>query len=163
MSAQALPLPGRAPSLRLASTLDAAAIARHRRLMFDEMGLASGGALERVEQETRAAVEHAMIEGYYRHWFAVEDGQIIAGAGVIVARWLPMPDEPALARATVLNVYTEPPFRNRGLARRLMLAVIDWCRAQELASVQLHSSDAGRPLYEALGFKATNEMRLTLR
>ena len=152
-----------APSLRPASALDAATIARHRRLMFDEMGLASGAALEQVETETRAAVEHAMIEGYYRHWFVVEEGQIVAGAGVIVARWLPMPDEPALARATVLNVYTEPAFRNRGLARNLMLALIDWCRAQGLASVQLHSSDAGRPLYEALGFKATNEMRLSLR
>lgn len=163
MAVHAVFQPGTAPVLRLASTLDTAAIARHRRLMFDEMGLARGAALERVERETRAAVEHAMIEGYYRHWFAVADGEIVAGAGVIVARWLPMPDEPALARATVLNVYTEPAFRNRGLARRLMHTVIEWCRADGLASVQLHASDAGRPLYEALGFKATNEMRLSLR
>jgi GNAT superfamily N-acetyltransferase len=163
MAVQAVPELQRAPQLRPASTCDTAAIARHRRLMFDEMGLASGAALERVESETRAALEHAMIEGYYHHWFAEQDGRIIAGAGVIVARWLPMPDEPALARATVLNVYTEPAFRNRGLARRLMHTVIDWCRAQGLASVQLHASDAGRPLYEALGFKATNEMRRSLR
>jgi GNAT superfamily N-acetyltransferase len=162
MALQALPQLESAMPVRLAGSCDTAAIARHRRLMFDEMGLAAGAALERVESATRAALEHAMIEGYYRHWFAEAHGQIIAGAGVIVARWLPMPGEPALIRATVLNVYTEPAFRNRGLARRLMHTVIDWCRGQGLASVQLHASDAGRPLYEALGFKATNEMRLTL-
>ncbi|HZF14769.1 MAG TPA: GNAT family N-acetyltransferase [Steroidobacteraceae bacterium] len=149
-------------SIRLAGTGDAPAIARHRRLMFDEMGLASGAALEVVERETQAALLHAMTEGYYRHWFAEDGGAILAGAGVMIARWLPMPQEPALFRATILNVYTEPALRQRGLARRLMRTVIDWCRSQELACVQLHASDAGRPLYEALGFKPTNEMRLPL-
>jgi len=28
--------------------------------------------------------------------------------------------------------------------------------------VTLHASDKGRPLYESLGFEATNEMRLKL-
>ncbi len=148
--------------IRLAGTGDTPAIARHRRLMFEEMGLATGAALDVVERESKAALLHAMTEGYYRHWFAEDGGAIVAGAGVLIARWLPMPQEPALFRATVLNVYTEPGYRQRGLARRLMHAVIDWCRSQGLACVQLHASDAGRPLYEELGFKPTNEMRLPL-
>lgn len=150
-------------SIRLAGAGDAPTIARHRRLMFDEMGLATGAALDAVERETEAALLHAMTQGYYRHWFAEDGGEIAAGAGVMIARWLPMPQEPALFRVTVLNVYTEPRHRKRGLARRLMLTVIDWCRSQGLACVQLHASDAGRPLYEALGFMPTNEMRLPLR
>jgi GNAT superfamily N-acetyltransferase len=131
--------------------------------MFDEMGLASGAALERVERDTLAALGPAMCEGYYLHWFAEDAGRIVAGAGVILARWLPMPEEPALRRATVLNVYTEPAYRRRGLARQLMYTLIDWCRAQGFAFVQLHASDDGRPLYESLGFKPTNEMRLGLQ
>jgi GNAT superfamily N-acetyltransferase len=160
MNATQDPLPGF--PIRPAVASDAAAVARHRRQMFDEMGLATGAALERVERDTREALMHAMIEGYYRHWFAEDAGRIVAGAGVIVARWLPMPQEPALMRATVLNVYTEHGYRRRGLARRLMHTVIDWCRSRDLACVQLHASDEGRPLYEALGFKPTNEMRLEL-
>ena len=152
-----IPLP-----IRPATADDVGCIARHRRLMFDEMGLAAGAALERVERDTRVALAHAMIEGYYRHWFAEDAGQVVAGAGVILARWLPMPQEPALMRATVLNVYTEPSHRRRGIARRLMRTVIDWCRGEGLAIVQLHASEDGRPLYESLGFRPTNEMRLEL-
>jgi GNAT superfamily N-acetyltransferase len=73
-----------------------------------------------------------------------------------------MPQEPALRRVTVLNVYTEPTHRRRGLARRVMRVIIDWCHAEGLASIQLHASDDGRPLYASLGFLATNEMRLAL-
>ena len=35
---------------------------------------------------------------------------------------------------------------------------IDWCRAQGIARVRLHASDAGRPLYASLGFTPTTEM-----
>jgi GNAT superfamily N-acetyltransferase len=60
----------------------------------------------------------------------------------------------------VLNVYCEPPHRRRGLARALMDAILDWCRERSISRVSLHASDEGRPLYEGLGFTATNEMRL---
>ncbi len=86
----------------------------------------------------------------------------MAGGGAILVPWLPMPQEPALRRVTVLNVYTEPSHRRRGLARRVMRFIIDWCRDEGFACVQLHASDAGRPLYISLGFLTTNEMRLAL-
>ena len=63
----------------------------------------------------------------------------------------------------IVNVYTEPAYRRRGLARRLMIAMLDWLRQQGYGTVSLHASDYGRPLYESLGFKVTNEMRLQLR
>jgi hypothetical protein len=43
-----------------------------------------------------------------------------------------------------------------------MQITLDHCREQEIAIATLHASDEGRPLYEALGFKATNEMRMEL-
>jgi len=60
----------------------------------------------------------------------------------------------------ILNVFTEPEFRKRGIARQVMLAILAWVRQQGLRSVNLHASKEGRTLYEKLGFEATNEMRL---
>jgi hypothetical protein len=40
--------------------------------------------------------------------------------------------------------------------------MIDWCRENGFINVGLHASDEGRPVYEQLGFKPTNEMRLEL-
>ena len=44
----------------------------------------------------------------------------------------------------------------------LMLAVHDWARERGLGAVALHASEDGQPLYEALGYRPTNEMRLDL-
>ena len=65
-------------------------------------------------------------------------------------------------RGWIQNVYTEAEFRRRGLARRLMEAVIAWCRVEGFRTVSLHASLEGRSLYESMGFRATNEMRLIL-
>jgi GNAT superfamily N-acetyltransferase len=59
----------------------------------------------------------------------------------------------------VLNVYVEPHWRRRGLARRLMQEILEWAPTAGVARLVLHASREGRPLYEALGFTATNEMR----
>jgi hypothetical protein len=48
------------------------------------------------------------------------------------------------------------------LARRLMAEMLEYCRAQNIHTVALHASVDGRSLYESLGFKPTNEMRLAL-
>ncbi len=62
----------------------------------------------------------------------------------------------------IVNVYTEPEFRRRGLARRLVQVALDWCKDNRIDVVILHASDEGRPLYETMGFKAGNEMRFRL-
>jgi len=40
-----------------------------------------------------------------------------------------------------------------------METAIAWARAHGIARLVLHASPEGRPLYEQLGFEATNEMR----
>lgn len=86
----------------------------------------------------------------------------MAGGGLAIALFQPTPMDPLPRRAWVLNVYTEPSHRRKGLARLVMQAIIAWCREQGFRSLFLHASEEGRPLYEKLGFGPTSEMRLTL-
>ncbi len=103
----------------------------------------------------------ALADGSYRHWLALDgSGCILGGGGVLVSPWPANPKDPCTERAVILNVYTEPGFRKRGVARQIMLTILDWARQRGLRSINLHASDEGRSLYEKLGFKATNEMRL---
>jgi GNAT superfamily N-acetyltransferase len=62
------------------------------------------------------------------------------------------------AQGLVVNVYTEREWRRRGLGEMVMRAIIDWSKEHGVASLALHASDMGRPLYERLGFEPTNEM-----
>jgi predicted GNAT family acetyltransferase len=61
----------------------------------------------------------------------------------------------------IVNVYTEPSWRHRGLASLLVRHVLDDAHARRVASLVLHASTQGRSLYESLGFVPTNEMRYT--
>jgi GNAT superfamily N-acetyltransferase len=111
--------------------------------------------------------EEAVPSGEYVGWVAspvARPHEIIAGAGVQLRRMLPRPDlgGQGLIRGpqgVILNVYTEPAWRRRGLAAVLMQHLLDWAEAHGVKSVVLHASDDGRALYEKLGFAPTNEMR----
>ena len=45
----------------------------------------------------------------------------------------------------ILNVYTEPEFRKRGIARQIMVTILDWLKSRGLRGVNLHASAEGRP------------------
>jgi GNAT superfamily N-acetyltransferase len=146
--------------LRAATPADAAAIARHRVSMFRDMGMLDGRDAAALETGALAHLTTALADGTYRGWLIEYDGVVVAGAGVILRPLLPRPESPRGGEdAEVLNVYTEPAHRRRGLARRLIEHVLSWSRARGLRQISLHASDAGRPLYEQLGFVPTNEMR----
>jgi GNAT superfamily N-acetyltransferase len=149
--------------LRKAREEDLEIILHHRREMFREMGLTDPVPFAKADSMSREFFAQALAEGNYHGWF-LEDASdsIAAGAGVILLEYHPGPGNPAMRRPFVVNVYTEHAWRRRGLARRLMDVTITWTREQGYANLFLHASDEGRPLYEALGFAATNEMLLKL-
>jgi GNAT superfamily N-acetyltransferase len=153
-----------APLIRPAQLADIPHVLRHRRAMYWDMGKRDEEALRRMLISAEAFLRDAMSRGDYHGWLAeAEDGRIVSGTGLTIVPWPGSPDEPEPRRAWVHNVYTEPEFRHRGLARRLMQAAIEWCREQGFVNLSLHASDEGRPLYESMGFVQTNEMRLRLR
>jgi len=131
---------------------------------FWEIGDHDEDAHRRMLLSTGSFLREAIPRGVYRGWLAqTGEGRVVAGAGVAIVPWPGSPEDPAGHRGWIQNVYTEPAFRHRGLARRLMQAAIDWCREAGFVHISLHASAAGRPLYEGIGFLSTNEMRLRLR
>jgi GNAT superfamily N-acetyltransferase len=100
-----------------------------------------------------------LARGDYLGWLVEQDEKVIAGGGVIMRRLLPRPGSPQGGEeAYILNVYTEPQHRRRGLARKIMETILTWCRERSVARVTLHPSDEGEPLYCSLGFERTKEM-----
>ena len=150
--------------IRKATRRDLPAIVSHRRRMFAEMGYANPRKLDTMTRNAKKLFERWMRMGSYHAWVAAtRDGKIIGGGGVGITDWPPIPRDPQPRRATIFNVFVEPRYRRRGLARRMMNVMIDWCRERGFPVVNLHSSIAGRPLYESMGFKPTSEMRLKLK
>ena len=167
--------------LRPATLADADALVHHRLGMFTDMGTAFDAP--EVDRAFRQWLAEMMPAGVYRAWLVESDADgppeggphvpeggphvpeagphvpaepvpIVAGGGITVLPWPPGPQFVGGRIAFVYNVYTEHAHRRRGLARLLMATIHSWCRANGLRKVFLNASDDGRPLYEALGYKA---------
>ena len=136
-------------------------ILHHRRSMFRDMGEGTVEELDRMVEAARPMFAKAVENGSYHHWLAIDErGRVAGGGGILLCPWPANPREACTERAVILNVYTELEFRRRGVARQVMQAILEWIKVHGLASVNLHASEEGRYLYESMGFKPTNEMRL---
>jgi GNAT superfamily N-acetyltransferase len=157
------PLESQAITIRLATIDDAEAIAAHRRAMFSEMGYRDDAALDAMTAAFLPWLRPRLANKEYLAWVAIgPDGSILAGLGLWLMDWPPHMIGPGARRGNILNVYTERPFRRHGIARRLMAIALEWSRANGIRAVILHASDDGLTLYQQLGFRTTNEMRLLL-
>jgi GNAT superfamily N-acetyltransferase len=149
--------------IRQATQDDIPEILRHRRGMYEDMDYRDDHALSAMLSTCDPYLATALANGTFRAWLALEKDRIAGGGAVLINPWPSHPYDLECRRATILNVYVYPEFRRRGIARELMQTMIAWCRERGFAAVYLHSSKDGRPLYEALGFEPTTEMRLKLR
>ena len=138
--------------------------------MFHDMGDIPDHLFEEFRDMSRDRLREQLTSGEYIGWLASPAdslGKIIGGAGVQLRRAMPHPltspnGEAGIAEgrhAIIVNVFTEPEWRRRGVAALLMQHIIDWSRKERLDRLVLHASDEGRALYEKLGFVLTNEMK----
>jgi len=131
--------------------------------MFHDMGYNDDVALDSMSAKFRVWVQERMNSGDYLAWLVTApDGSIAAGAGLWLMDWPPHMIGQGVRRGNILNMYTSDNFRHRGLARQLMEAALLWSRENQVDIIILHASPAGKSLYESIGFKPTNEMRLRL-
>jgi GNAT superfamily N-acetyltransferase len=148
-------------TIREAVPSESAIVLHHRRSMFHDMGEGTAAELDQMVDVAHPWLAQALADRSYRHWLALDvSGRVAGGGGVLLSPWPPSPQFPCTQRAVILNVYTEPEFRKRGIARQIMQAILEWLQQQGFGAVNLHASNEGRLLYEKLGFEPTNEMRL---
>jgi len=149
--------------IRAATLDDIPHLLRHRRGMYEDMGYNDDLSLRGMMATSQPCLREAMTNGTLYAWLATVEKRVVGGGLIIISPWLSHPYDQQCRRATALNVYVDPEFRRRGIARQIMQTMIDWCRQQGFVHLSLHASEFGRPLYESLGFEPTTEMRLKLK
>ena len=148
--------------IRTLHSTDLDLVCRHREEMFRDAGRGDDVLLP-MTAHFRAWVESRLLDGSYFGFVLLDDSVPVAGIGLMLIDWPPHPEHPMQdKRGYVLNVFVEPAYRNRGLARELMkLAEAEFVRRGVHYAV-LHATDKGRPLYQGLCWNGTSEMAKTL-
>ncbi|MFC6646864.1 GNAT family N-acetyltransferase [Granulicella cerasi] len=148
------------PTLRRATVDDASLITQHRHLMFADNDFTTEERLNEMDHAFEPWVRAALADGTYVGLFLEEDSRVLSGGGVYLMPFPPhwMHDEPF--RAYLLNFYTAPEARGRGLAKQILQAAVDAAHELGASVITLHASRFGQPIYEKFGFKHSVEMML---
>jgi GNAT superfamily N-acetyltransferase len=66
---------------------------------------------------------------------------------------------------TLLNVYTYPEYRRKGIGTEVIKRIIEEAKKQNISAIDLLATEDGKKVYEKLGFTETEDksMRLKLR
>ncbi|MFY0252825.1 GNAT family N-acetyltransferase [Chitinophaga sp. 30R24] len=115
-----------------------------------------------TEQLSGYLAEHLPNKDFV-NWFAESDNKVVASAGIVFYNQPPLYHNLEGKVAYILNVYTLPLFRRKGIAKILLHKILEEAKQRNTGKVSLHTSNEGRLLYEQLGFVAgDNEMTCQL-
>ena len=117
--------------------------------------------MSEVERESRDYYEKALLDGSHTAYLVFDDGEFVGAGGVSYFRVMPTYHNPSGRKAYIMNMYTAPDHRRRGIAYNTLDLLVKDAKAQGVAAISLEATDMGRPLYERYGFvKMNDEMEL---
>lgn len=126
--------------------------------MFVDAGRPDTQALKNMSARFEPWVKDMIEQGKYIGWLTSDGDKVIAGAGLMIMDWPPHPLDPGSHRGYLLNVYVNPDYRRKKLGSLLVERALAEARQRNIRVVSLHSTEAGRPMYESNGFRPTDEM-----
>ena len=146
--------------LRRVTPDDVPIVVRFGSLMFQSMGETDMSWMPNAEQVLRQGLSRGQMmavvaEDQERH-------DVVSSAVGVQWDRLPSPNNHSGRGGYVQYVWTEPDFRGLGLARRVLMELIDWFREVGVANVDLHATSVAEPIYRAIGFAEMDNAALRL-
>lgn len=105
-----------------------------------------------IDKELTDYFVKALEDGVIIEFLAMEQGEVIASAALILQTFPPNFPYPTGKVGYICNVYTKPDFRGRGISTTLVKKIIAEAKQLELEKLWLLSSTMGKSVYPKLGF-----------
>ncbi|MBE5840030.1 MAG: GNAT family N-acetyltransferase [Butyrivibrio sp.] len=117
--------------------------------------------MSEVERESRDYYEKALLDESHTAYLVFDDGEFVGAGGVSYFRVMPTYHNPSGRKAYIMNMYTAPDHRRRGIAYNTLDLLVKDAKEKGIDAISLEATDMGRPLYERYGFvKMNDEMEL---
>ncbi|WP_034333429.1 GNAT family N-acetyltransferase [Bacillus sp. J37] len=145
-----------------ASVKDIDSIISLRIALLKELGeIKSSKEEQLVVSSTKEYLQQALSNNEFISYIAMCNGETVGVSGVVIIKRPPYLENLNGIEAYILNMYTIPQHRGRGISRKLLELCIDECKDMGVRRVWLHSSENGKHLYQKVGFTPkNNEMEL---
>lgn len=115
-----------------------------------------------VERQSYLYYKKALSDGSHIAYLVFDESGCIGTGGVSFFQVMPTYHNPSGKKAYIMNMYTNPKYRRKGIAYKTLDMLIKEIKSKGISSISLEATDMGRPLYEKYGFvKMNSEMELT--
>ena len=102
-------------------------------------------------------------EGKHTTFLALDGDRVVGVGSADYHTEMPTCSNPTGRCAFLMNIYTDPAYRRKGIAARIVTALVEDAKTRGAGSVLLEATDMGAPLYRKLGFvDAKGYMRLEM-
>lgn len=114
-----------------------------------------------VERQSYLYYQKALSDGSHIAYLVFDESGCIGTGGVSFFQVMPTYHNPNGKKAYIMNMYTNPKYRRKGIAYKTLDMLIKEIKSKGISSISLEATDMGRPLYEKYGFvKMNSEMEL---
>lgn len=114
-----------------------------------------------VERHSYLYYQKALSDGSHIAYLVFDESGCIGTGGVSFFQVMPTYHNPSGKKAYIMNMYTNPKYRRKGIAYKTLDMLIKEIKSKGISSISLEATDMGRPLYEKYGFvKMNSEMEL---
>lgn len=115
-------------------------------------GLADTADLSNVERESYVYYREALASGAHVAYLLFDGGSLAGAGGISFYQVLPTYHNPTGTNGYIMNMYTRPAYRRRGIAYKALDLLVAAARERGVSRITLEATEMGRPLYEKYGF-----------
>lgn len=123
--------------------------------LFAEKGVSSAEEMDDIKKKLDEYFTNHLNKGFIAI-IAEDENEVFATAFMSIVERPPLIAFSSYLVGTVYNVFTYPQYRGKGIATKVMTELLSEAKLLGVAAVDLMATEKGKPLYENLGFGASN-------
>ena len=113
--------------------------------------------MSEVEKQSYEYYKRALLDGSHTAYLVFDEQKIVGTGGVSYFQVMPTYHNPSGLKAYIMNMYTNPEYRRRGIAIETLRLLVEDAKEKGISALSLEATDMWRPLYEKFGFVKLND------
>jgi len=114
-----------------------------------------------IEKESYNYYKKYLVNGEHIAYLVIDENRFVGAGGVSFYKVMPTYDNPQGVKAYIMNMYTHPDYRRKGIAYKTLDLLVNEAKNKRVDFITLEATEMGLPLYKKYGFKQMhNEMEL---
>jgi ribosomal protein S18 acetylase RimI-like enzyme len=117
--------------------------------------------MREVKKQTLEYYKNALNDESHSAYLVFDADTFVGAGAVSYFQVMPTFHNPTGKKAYIMNMYTKPSHRRRGIAFKILDLLVTEAKSKGITAISLEATQMGKPLYTKYGFvKMNDEMEL---